>query len=265
MLRNDEVEKIELKYLNKFYYFLKYAEDEIMFGLKTKEDIRSDWENLWGQGISSFDVGAERVIYALFNGKGIGQPNSAPVGSDLFFEVEDAYIHIDLKTVKADGNLGDFSSSALIGKNQNSYKYEIKKKISNGRESFNPRRMNIPALPTYYNEGRENEKICLTFFINILYEESTLNTLSIFICCVPNGQLSEVYQERVLQAGKNPRETLIDENGEEYQIGEARFNFKEVSTFELLENTPSRIKVVYFDENMNERYLRRLNFIRERY
>lgn len=114
-----KIEKLELKYLNKYYHFLKFAEDEMFEGFKTKEDIKDDWLGLYGTNeakeISDFSVGAERIIYSLLNGKGIGQPNSSPVGSDLFFEVEDAYIHIDLKTVQEE-NIGDFTTSILWAK-----------------------------------------------------------------------------------------------------------------------------------------------------
>lgn len=39
-------------------------------------------------------------MYSLLNGKGIGQPNSAPIGADLFFEVEDALYTLILKPFK---------------------------------------------------------------------------------------------------------------------------------------------------------------------
>ena len=41
----NEIEKIEHKYLNKYYHFLKFAEDEMFYGFKTKEKIKDDW---WG-------------------------------------------------------------------------------------------------------------------------------------------------------------------------------------------------------------------------
>lgn len=158
-----EIENIERKYLNKYYYFLKFVEDEMFFGFKTKEDIKDDWYGLYGgnverKGISDFSVGAERIIYSLLNGKGIGQPNSSPVGADLFFEVEDAYIHIDLKTVQQD-NIGDFTTSIFVGKNQNSYKGFIE--ISNSEK-----REYEPALPTYYNKGKINQKNMPFLFYN---------------------------------------------------------------------------------------------------
>ena len=242
-----DIEKLEQKYLNKFYHFLKYTEDEMMFGFQTKEKIKDDWIGKYGTNISDFAVGAERIIYALFNGKGVGQPNSSPVGADMFFEVNDAYIHIDLKTVQT-RNIGDITNSIFVGKNQNSYKSEIKKQ--NGT-SFNPTRIYEPALPTFYNKGKKNEKICLSYFITIVYEDVNLNILNINLLCMPNGDLERHYGTKVLQAGKNPDKT--------------RFRFSEIPTFELLEGNNSRVKVVYFDKSMDKKLAKRLHFYHEIY
>jgi hypothetical protein len=144
MLSDLELETLESKYLNKFYHFLKFAEDEMLRGFQTKEKIKNDWYQHWIDISSSdFNVGAERIVYALLNGKGIGQPNSCPVGSDLFFEVEDAFIHIDLKTVQT-RNIGDYNTSIFVGENQNSYNYNM---IVNKTE----KREYKPHLPHYYN------------------------------------------------------------------------------------------------------------------
>ena len=223
MLTDFELEELENKYLEKFYYFLKYTEDEMLKGFQTKEKIKNDWIKYWKlDGSSDFDVGAERIVYALFNGKGIGQPNSSPVGSDLFFEVEDAFIHIDLKTVQT-RNIGDYNTSIFIGENQNSYNYNM---IVNSVE-----RKYEPHLPHYYN----NSKPCLTYFITILYEDKDLDILNINILSMPNGQLRNVYKNRVLKAGKNP--------------GKARFNFSKTPNFELLENK-KRIKIIYMNNKI---------------
>jgi hypothetical protein len=163
----------------------------------------------------------------------------------MFFEVKDAFIHIDLKTVQTD-NIGDYTNSIFVGENQNSYNAEIKK--SSG-ESFDPARIYNPALPKYYNSGTAQEKICLSFFITILYEAGNLNILNINILSMPNGQLKKLktlYGSDVLRAGKNP--------------GKVRYNFSAAPNFILLPRE-SRIKVVYFDENMDQAYLNRLTFI----
>lgn len=236
-----KIEKMEYKYLEKFYHFLKYTEDEMLFGFNTKEKIKDDWYEKYASGISKFAVGAERIVYSLFNGKGIGQPNSCPVGSDMFFEVDDAFIHIDLKTVQT-RNIGDYTECIFVGRNQNSYsgKMVVHKDQERDYES---------ALPVIYkNNG--NPKICLTYFITILYDEENLNIININIICMPNGLLYPVYGSKVLKAGKNP--------------DKARFNFSQVPNFELLGEKYKRIKVIYFnDSKISEQDKKRLTFIKE--
>jgi len=245
-----EIEKLEHTYLEEFYHFLKFVERRMLKGFSTKEKIKEDWIKKWdpdaetkGKGISSFAVGAERIVYALFNSQGFGQPNSAPVGSDLFFETSDAFIHIDLKTVQT-RNIGDYCKDIFVGDNQNSYDDVIK--LRDGTE----RRYTKAALPYYYkNEG--NPKPCLTFFFTILYDEDTLDILNINLILMPNGMLKETYGASILKAGKNP--------------GKIRFNFSQADTFKLIEGNPKRIKVVYFNEKMGQKYLKKLEFIHDIY
>ena len=238
-----EIEMMEYKYLDKFYHFLKYVEDEMLFGFNTKEKIKEDWIEKYRSGISNFSVGAERIIYSLFNGKGIGQPNSAPVGSDMFFETKDAFIHIDLKTVQT-RNIGDYTNCIFVGTNQNSYSGKMK---INGKEE----RFYESALPPFYN-NQGNKKICLTYFITILYEEKDLKIVNINIVCMPNGSLEPHYQDRVLKAGKIPKET--------------RFNFSKLPNFEFLNGERKRIKVVYYNDSMlSEIDKRKMGFIKSVY
>ncbi|PEK58132.1 hypothetical protein [Bacillus wiedmannii] len=260
----SDIEKMEAKYLKKYYHFLKFAEDELLYGFKTKEATKDDWYDKYKSGISDFAVGAERIVYSMLNGKGIGQPNSCPVGSDLFFEVHDAYIHIDLKTVgttlkarKADkklgvqawsDNIGDFISTIFVGTNQNSY---TGKMIVNEGKDNEEIRDYVPSLPTFYNKGKENEKICLTYFITILYDKDTLDTLVMCIVCMPNGELEQHYKERVLSAGKN--------------IEKTRFKFSNVTNFELLDPQEKRIKVVYYKKDMDMKYQNKLKYFKDIY
>lgn len=250
------IEEIECKYLNKYYHFLKFAEDELLLGFKTKEKISNDWMGIYKSGISDFAVGAERIVYSLLNGKGIGQPNSCPVGADLFFEVQDAFIHIDLKTVSASlkneagksNNIGDFTSSIFVGTNQNSYTGKMIVNEGSAKEEF---RDYFSSLPTFYNKGSKDEKICLSYFVTILYDKDTLETLVMCIVCMPNGELEKHYKTRVLQAGKN--------------LDKTRFRFTNIPDFELLSNDQKRIKVVFFDTKMDEKYKKKLKFFESLY
>lgn len=237
------IEKLEYKYLKKYFYFLKFAENEMLYGFNTKEKIRGDWEKFYNA--SQFAVGAERIVYALLNGKGIGQPNSNPVSSDLFFEVEDAFIHIDMKTVETK-NIGDFNTSIFVGTNQNSYKGKMD--VSGKGE-----RPYTPNLPTYYTINGKNKKICLTYFITILSDPKTMEIEVISILCMPNGMLEPIYKKDVLKAGKNPDKT--------------RFRFSKVPYFALLGNGEDhlRVKVVYFNENMDSKLKKKLEFYEKIY
>lgn len=254
--RLKEIEQIECRYLNKYYHFLKFAEDELFFGFKTKEKIKADWIDKYKPGISDYSVGAERIVYALLNGKGIGQPNSAPVGADLFFEVQDAFIHIDLKTVGASlknvkgksNNIGDYTTSIFVGTNQNSYAGQMKVNVGGAKEEL---RDYLPSLPTFYNKGTTGEKICLSYFVTILYDKDTLDILVMSILCMPNGELVKQYGTRVLQAGKN--------------IDKTRFRFTNIPKFELLDGDEKRIKIVFYDRKMDDRYKAKLKFFEKYY
>ena len=250
------IEQLEYKYLNKYFHFLKFAEDELLLGFKTKFKIKDDWYPKWnpteeGKGISDFATGAERIVYSLLNGKGIGQPNSAPIGADLFFEVEDAFIHIDLKTVQT-RNIGDYTNDIFVGNNQNSYNGKL-------NVSGNEKIYDEACLPNYYTLENNVKKPCLTYFITILYEEVNLEILNINLLCMPNGALYPVYEKSVLKAGK----VLYPEGNpkRETHSKSVRYRWCENIDFKLLENK-KRIMVAYFNENMSEELKQRLSIIK---
>ncbi len=236
------LEKIEQKYLLKYFYFLKFVEDEILNGLNTKNDIKNDWFDKWNsvdneKKISDFNTGAERVIYALINSKGFGIPNSCPVGSDLMFEVDDAYIHIDLKTVQT-SNIGDFTNSIFVGNNQISY--NSKYIVSNQEREYN-----FANLPFIYNKQNKIKKYCLTYFLSILHDAITFETLCMYVTCFPNGLLQPIYQGSVFKAGKNP--------------DKVRYNILECKDFKLINSR--RVLVLYMNNKMKDEYKKKLKFL----
>jgi len=256
VLELTNIEKLEKKYLDKYYHFLKFAEDELLLGFKTKYKIKNDWYHKWnpneeGKGISDFATGAERIVYSLLNGKGIGQPNSAPIGADLFFEVDDAFIHIDLKTVQT-RNLGDYTGDIFVGNNQNSYIGKLD--VSNREKIYEE-----ACLPHYYTLEDGTKKPCLTYFITILYEEINLDILNINILCMPNGILYPVYGKSVLKAGKvlfpvgNPKR--------ESHAKSIRYKWKNNLNFSLLNTKTKRLKVTYFNEDMDDKFKNKLKLL----
>ena len=258
MLSQKELEKLECKYLDEFHHFLLFARRRILDGLNTKEDIRNDWESKWNppsptsKARSEFDIGAERIIYAFFNTQGFGTPNSSPVGADMFFETEDAFIHIDMKTVQT-RNIGDYTKTIFVGTNQNSYAADMKVYEGTSKEVIRPYAGN---LPIEYTKRNGTKKPCLTYFLTILYEEFDVapkfKVLNLNILCMPNGNLADQYGSRVFKAGKNP--------------GKVRYNFSAVEDFELLDDPkPKRIRVAYFNEDMADGWKTKLKYIKDVY
>ena len=226
-MMNDDQHTIEFwenEYLKQIEHCLRIDYDKMMYGFATKEYIKDDWKPFLGKETSDFARGAERIFYWLFNQ--FGQPNSSPIGSDLFFETYNAYVHIDIKTVTL-ANIGDYTRNIFVGNNQVSYGALIEKQNGNNE-------MYIPNLPTIYTKKEENNnitsKICLTYFITILYDEVNLDIYNLSVICVPNGNLYSIYGNDVYSAGKNP--------------GKARFSFSKCSEFKMLPSNPKRIKII---------------------
>jgi len=261
--QNEElrrIEELECKYLDKYYHLMKFAEDEIIRGLKTKDRIKDDWHSKWnpdedGKGISDFSIGAERIIYSIFNSS-IGSPNSAPIGSDLFFEVEDAFIHIDLKTVQT-RNIGDYVSDIFVGNNQTSY---CGKLIVNGEEKI----YDEASLPFYYtlNNSENKTKPCLTYFITILYEEHDINILNINLLCMPNGLLNKVYGSSILKAGK----VQYAQRDKKRSTHQKTIRYKWLNNLEFkLLSDKKRARVIFLQDGVHKKYGDKLKVINDLY
>ncbi|WP_205439602.1 hypothetical protein [Peribacillus alkalitolerans] len=241
LIHLNEIEFWEHQYLQQIFYSLKLDREKMLSGFNTKEEIKDDWVAHLGDQTSSFATGSERIFYWLFNQ--FGKPNSSPVGSDMFFETYNAYVHIDVKTVTL-ANVGDFTKNIFVGDNQNSYYGSINVR---GKES----RPYKGHLPFFYTKNNGEKKICLTYFIIILYNEVNLDIQSIAVVCMPNGKLNEIYGDDVISAGKNP--------------GKIRFNYTKCSKFLLLNDSPSRIKVLLWNENMEDSLKMKLNLLESLY
>lgn len=250
-----QIEKLESKYLKKYYHFLKFSEDEILEGFATKNDIKDNWIDQWNKDIkkdenktiSDFSVGAERIVYSLLHGRGVGQPNSAPIGSDLFFEVPDAFIHIDLKTVQIK-NFGDYINNIVVGNNQNSYKtnYDFK---------FNKKEYDLAALPYYYKVNRNGGNVykpCLTYFIAILYEADELDILAINLISMPNGALIKHYKDEIINAGKTTYDSE-DPRSKNF-MKSIRYAWHKALDFKLLDNEKRYMPSYYNSELVEELY-----------
>jgi len=228
-----EIEEIEKRYFDDISFFINKNLSWFLERLKSKNEIKSDWVSIFKatsreayNKASELDLGAERVLHNLFGQYRAFAVNSTPIGSDLMFETHDAFIHIEVKTA-TDSNSADFKGKIQIAQNQTTY---AANKTSTGK--FYPF---IPSLPTIYS----NDKICLTYVIQIIHnnDEDFPKIVSLF--SIPNGLLSSTYGD-CINSGKHKKE-LNRLNSR----GDIRFLYRKANKFENLKDKPGRIKVIY--------------------
>lgn len=223
-ITHKKIEEIESYYLN---VITKYIGADINGLINRLESHNKTW-NYWFpktvKGSSYFDVGSERVIYMLLNrGDVLGEPNANPIGSDNSFLKYDDYfkeylaINIDVKSIKANTNLGDIISNMSVGINQNSYECDIEYYSQN---KIIEKKHYTPGLSTSYKikdqHGIGRDYLTLSFEIVIVYEQLPIGgtpkeekVIGIFTNCVPNGLLKPHYNNKVFDAGKTSNLALL--------------------------------------------------------
>jgi len=224
-LTQIEIEKLEFVHLERIrYHFLDNCED-ILKGLHSRLEIKNDWYRQFmatkkkkGEYPSDLETGAERIFHYIFS-QGMKHPNSSPIGADLMYETFDSFIHIDIKTI-SESNWEDYKGKIAVQPNQTSYplsKYNLS-----------------PNLPTYYSkiferEGKEYKKLTLTYFIYALHKHASKEIYSMLLVCMPNGELYNVYGDKILHAGKTrnsvryafkkePRFILLSKEREAFRV-----------------------------------------------
>jgi len=223
-----EIEFWEEHYLNQIEFMLKQDINKMLDGLKSKDKIKDDWIEIFRntekkRQNSDFARGAERIYYWLFNQ--FGTPNSAPIGADMFFETYNAFVHIDIKTAKFD-NPSDYKGKIPLGANQTSYK------VDNANFEVH--------LPTKYSF--EN-KLCLTYLINIIYDINldNLEIKAIILIAVPNGKLSSIYGDSIINAGKRG-----------YESQGFRYVYSANPNFVTIKNS-SRIRIIFCSDDIKNK------------
>jgi hypothetical protein len=218
------IEFWEYHYLEQMEFMLVQDLGKMLEGLKSKDKIKKDWFEAFKKSAdknSDFARGAERIYFWLFNTFGI--PNSAPIGADMFFETYNAFIHIDIKTAKID-NPSDYRGKIPLGSNQTSYKSPNKK--------YN---VNLPSEYSF------KKKICLTYFIEIIYEivKDNIEIKAIILISVPNGKLYKTYGDDIISASKNKGKGF-------------RYSYSKNHYFKLLNNKYSRVRMIYAEPDTKE-------------
>jgi len=235
MLTDLELEKIERRYFDLILLHLKQDLNTIINGMNSRIKILKDWNNNFmkterkGYKASDLDTGAERIFHHFFASI-LRFPNSSPIGSDLMFELPDAFIHIEIKTALID-NPSDYKGKINIGVNQTSYG------VNN---------MFKPNLPRYYKISQKTEKPCLTYIIQIVHEHAKPNIKALKLACIPNGQLYPHYGKSIFKSGK----------GGYAKAKDFRYNYSAEPYFKLLSEKYKekifRIELIYLSKDVNK-------------
>jgi hypothetical protein len=243
MLNDFELEKKERQYFDLILLHLKQDLNALINGLNSRIRILNDWyENFIstarsGYKASDLDTGAERIFHHFF-APILRFPNSAPIGSDLMFELPDGFMHLEIKTALID-NPADYRGKINIGINQTSY--GVNKIFS-------------PNLPQYYRVSPEKEeKPCLTYIIQIVHEHAKPNIKALNLVCIPNGQLYPHYGKSIFRSGKAGYAKAKD----------FRYNYSAEPYFKLLSEKYSekifRVELVYLAKDVKKETITNLS------
>lgn len=229
----QEIEIIEQKYLEKISLLFSENISWFLERLKSKNEIKEDWLHIFKttsrvayNKATELDKGAERVIQNLFGRQSYFKVNSSPIGSDLMFETSDSFIHLEVKTA-TDSNTADFKGKIQISQNQTNYQVD-----KTDRGKIYPFK---PSLPTKYSNG----KICLTYVMQIIHNNTEDLPKIIFLFSIPNGHLRITYGDCV-NAGKKAKKLNKFKSK-----GDVRFLYRKANKYENIKNKPSRIKIIY--------------------
>lgn len=241
MLSDLELEKIEKQYFDLVLIHLKQELNFIIDGLNSRIKIINDWyENFIktarkGYNSSDLDTGAERIFHNFFASI-FKFPNSCPIGSDIMYELPDAFIQIEIKTALID-NPADYKGKINIGINQTSYA------INN---TFSPN------LPKYYKIDNKIKKPCLTYVIQIIHEHAKPNIKALILSCIPNGQLYKHYGNGIFKSGKSDYTKAKD----------FRYKYSEEPFFKVLSQKYKekifRIEIIYKDKKIKAKEISNL-------
>ena len=243
---------IELKELDNLNLITQVVKSKLNFILERFRS-RFDTYHVWAplmvtevKRLTDLGTGAERVFNFIIC-RHIGDkwsPVSIPFGSNLFFESEDVFINVDVKTVYAD-NTRDYGGLVEVGEAQTTYPMEDKWWSS---ERFDPK------LKPFYEVGGKR-KYCLTYIIqlisakpeDVLERGLDLNPVALNVISVPNGLLYNVYGEEIVGHPKS----YHTKKGKRLRPANFRYYFHREPRFKLLKQECAyRIRLL-FNKNYN--------------
>ncbi len=246
------IEELEYKYLNKLDVAIKKSIDYIITRFKHRFLIYNDWKNYLEterKRLTDLGIGAERIFWKIIsNNFPDWNPVALFIGSNLFFETEDAFINIDIKTVYVD-NLRDYRGLVEVGDAQTSYPM---KKTYGALEPFKPK------IKPYY-EINGIRKYSLAYFIQIIYEKPEIimdkdldeGPIAILLVSMPNGLLYRLYGDEIVKYPKS----YVTKGGKRIRPVNYRYYYSKEPCYKLLSSKPCSYRIrLYFNKKYNGYY-----------
>lgn len=193
--KQDEILDLEKKYYDVLENIIK-SESFIDDLLLIEKEIRENYpkfKDTWDLK-NKIKVPAERVIrhhvylHLADEIKGI---YPSPISSDLGIRLKDCVLCIDSKTIDTENNAGDIRATA-VESNQISF--------DNSNHKYVKSISNLESIDHY------SRLPVLTYIIKIIYTDdsysfklSRRNHPSMVLACIPNGELSNLFEKDIIQ------------------------------------------------------------------
>jgi len=247
------IEELEYTYLDRLDKAIRNNINDIIDVFKRRFMLYNHWiEYLKTEKkrLTDLGIGAERVFWSMVPRVfGIWRPVALFIGSNIFIEVQDAFINVDVKTVYVD-NLRDYRGLVEVGEDQTSYPM---KKRYGALQEFRPK------IKPYYDVDT-GRKYSLTYFIQVIYEKPEIimerkldrAPIAILLISMPNGLLYDVYGDKIV---KHPKSYVTDE-GKRIRPANYRYFYSEEPCYKLLQSSkPCSYRVrLYFNKSYSNYY-----------
>lgn len=193
MLTNKEIQNLEKKYFNILCDLFNRNLGEIIAQIYSQESIITPSTTAKSNKIEhSVENIVEGIIFSQLGWKVC----SLPVSSDSCFEVGDAIVNIDAKSVKDTD--GDATGNKVNLQNtQTSYSYGKTISLTGRGHS----RTWEPKLKLYEQHKMFGEIPNLTYIFKAIYSDANL-VEKLYLISIPHGQLFNIFKDDILQKGR---------------------------------------------------------------
>lgn len=194
MLTNTEIQDLEKKYFNILSDLFDRNLGEIITQIYSQESILTPTATAKSNTIEhSVENIVECIIFSQLGWKVC----SLPVSSDSCFEVGDAIINIDAKSVKDSD--GDATGNKVnLQRTQTTYSHgrTIRFAGTGHTRTWNPK------LKRYEQHKMFGEIPNLTYIFKAIYSDTNL-VEELYLISIPHGQLYNIFKKDILQKGKD--------------------------------------------------------------